>query len=125
MSLREDDLAQFFRVPVYIPVDYDGREMLLACRLTNLSVNGAFIATRKPLPLGTKIDLRFQLPGERALLSVASTVRWSRGSPQKDRPVAGVAIGMGLEFDKLTRGQRKAIFEFIKGFINEMRTRRE
>ena len=92
MTLREDDLAQFFRVPVYIPVDYDGREMLLPCRLTNISINGAFIANKPLLPLGSKIDLRFQLPGERALLSIPSTVRWSRGSPQKDRPVAGVTV---------------------------------
>jgi len=123
-ALREEDLAQFFRVPIYVPVDYDGREILRPCRITNLSVNGVFIATGKPLPLGTRVELRFQLPGQRALLTVTGTVRWSRGSPQRERPVSGSAIGMGVEFDKLSRGQKKSIYEFIRGFIAEMRAKK-
>jgi uncharacterized protein (TIGR02266 family) len=123
-ALRDEDLAQFFRVPIYVPVDYDGREILRPCRITNLSVNGVFIATPKPLPLGTPVTLRFQLPGQRSLLAVSGTVRWSRGSPQRERPVSGTAIGMGVEFDKLSRGQKKAIYEFIRAFIAEMRQRK-
>ena len=123
-ALREEDLAQFFRVPIYIPVDYDGREMLRPCRITNLSVNGAFIAVGKPLPLGTRVELRFQLPTVRALLTISGTVRWSRGSPQRERPVSGTAIGMGVEFDKLSRSQKKSIYDFIRMFIAEMRARK-
>lgn len=123
-SLPETELAQFFRVPIFIPVDYDGRAVLQTARVANLSQNGCFIATRAPLPVGTKVELRFQLPGIRELLVLPSTVRWSRGSPQAQRPVGGRAIGMGIEFDALTRAQKSNIKAFIRRFITEMRARK-
>ncbi|MCC6807844.1 MAG: PilZ domain-containing protein [Deltaproteobacteria bacterium] len=123
-TLPEQELAQFFRVPIFMPVDYDGRPMLMTARLANLSQNGCFIATPSPLAVGTKIELRFQLPGVRELIVVSCTVRWSRGSPQSQRPVGGRALGMGLEFDGLSRAQRTHIKSFIRRFITEMRARK-
>lgn len=123
-SLPEQELAQFFRVPIFLPVDYDGRPVLQTARIANLSQNGCFVATRSPLAVGTKLDLRFQLPGVRELLTLPSTVRWSRGSPQAQRPVGGRAIGMGIEFDSLTRTQKSQIKGFIRRFIAEMRARK-
>ena len=102
-------------------VDYDGRQLLQTARMSNLSQNGCFVATPKPLPVGAQIELRFQIPGVRELLCIPSTVRWSRGSPPGQRPVGGRAIGMGIEFDRLTRTQRAQVRGFIKRFIAEMR----
>jgi len=124
VSLSENDLAQFFRVPVYLPVDYDGREMLSTSRISNVSQNGVFIATTKPLPLGTEVELRFQLPSVRELIIVKGVVRWSRGSPKHEKPVPGRAIGMGVEFSKLPRAHRAHIKNFIGRFITEMRGRK-
>ncbi len=123
-GLPEQELAQFFRVPIFVPVDYDGRAVLQTARLANLSQNGCFIASRVPLAVGTKIELRFQLPGVRELLTIDSVVRWSRGSPQAQRPVGGRAMGMGIEFESLTRAQRTHIRSFIRRFITEMRARK-
>jgi uncharacterized protein (TIGR02266 family) len=121
--LPEQELAQFFRVPIFMPVDYDGRPVLQTARIANLSQNGCFIATRAPLPVGTKVELRFQLPGVRELMVVPSTVRWSRGSPLAERPVGGRATGMGIEFDALSRAQKNHVKSFIRRFIAEMRSR--
>jgi uncharacterized protein (TIGR02266 family) len=120
-ALPEQELAQFFRVSIFIPVDYDGRALLQTARIANLSQNGCFVATRVPLPVGTRLELRFQLAGVRELLIVPSTVRWSRGSPAAQRPVGGRAMGMGVEFDVLTRTQKMQIKSFIRRFIAEMR----
>ncbi len=123
-TLAERDLAQFFRVPVYLPVDYDGRKVLATSRISNLSQNGCFVATPQPLPLGSEIELRFQLPGLRELMIVTGVVRWTRGSPKEKKPIHGRAIGMGVEFAKLSRAQRAQIKLFIRRFIAEMRARK-
>jgi uncharacterized protein (TIGR02266 family) len=124
-TLSEKDLAEFFRVPVYLPVDYDGREMLSTSRISNISQHGCFIATTKPLPLGKEIELRFQLPGLRELMIVPGVVRWSRGSPKEQKPILGRAVGMGVEFSKLSRSQKMHIKNYIQRFITEMRVRKE
>lgn len=123
-ALAAQDLATFFRVPVYIPVDYDGRELLLSSRISNIGQNGMFITSPKPLPVGSALELRFQLPGVRELIAVQGVVRWSRGSPASERPVSGTSIGMGIEYVDLGRKQRAAIKDFIKRFIVEMRHKR-
>lgn len=115
------ELAKFFRVPVALTVDFDGRGLMMAARITNISKTGLFIATRAPLPVGKQAEFRFQLPGLRELVCVKGLVRWSRGSPAKDRPVAGTSIGMGVEFTEVSKQHQKSIGKFIEAFIAEMR----
>jgi uncharacterized protein (TIGR02266 family) len=121
---QDRDLAKFFRVPLLMPVDYDGRELLLQSRIANISQHGVFISTPKPLAVGTPLELRFQVPGERELMVCKGVVRWSRGSPQATRPVSGKSLGMGVEFVGLTRKQHKVLADFIARFIAEMRARK-
>ena len=122
-KITEGELAQFFRVPVVLPCDYEGREILAASRISNISQHGCFVATTKPLPVGTRVELRFQLPGLRETMRLQSIVRWSRGSPKNERPVGGRAIGMGLQFEGLSRAQKAQIKDYIRKFILQMRER--
>lgn len=115
------DLAQFFRIPVGLPVDYDGRKLMIPTRITNISKTGLFIATKAPLTVGSTGEFRFQLPGVRSLLCIQGVVRWSRGSPASERPVAGTAIGMGVEFVEVSRANQRLILDFIERFILAMR----
>lgn len=73
---------------------------------TNLSGGGLFIATAQPLPIGTELEVSFQLPGS-VVIRARAVVRWIRG-------VTGVHTpGMGLQFIGLEEKDRAAIAAFI------------
>lgn len=78
---------------VDINLEFDSLEHLLTEYLTNISRSGAFIRTRDPWPVGTRLRLRFTVMAEdpEILEGVAEVVRVS----EKPR-------GMGVEFVELT-----------------------
>ncbi len=110
-------LMRYFRVPTGdLPVDYPGRELLLGSRITNVSMHGVFVRTKKPLAQGAELVIRFRLPGSKDDIRARTVVRWSQ------RPEGrGKDGGMGLEFVDLERTEQKVIEKFVKGFIEKMR----
>jgi len=108
-------LARYFRVPTRdIAVDYPGREVLLGSAITNVSVNGVYVRTPRPLPEGTSLAIAFTLPGEKRMVRADTVVRWS---------VAGDAggRGMGLEFTRIAKRDQRAVERFVRAFIERMR----
>lgn len=63
MKQMDDKRAQR-RIPVEIWMEVEGEGELYFQRASNLSVGGAFFTQTFPLPIGTKVQLRFSLPGE-------------------------------------------------------------
>lgn len=115
-------LANYFRVPYRggIPIDYPGRDMLLQSRITNVSKNGVFVVTRNPLPKGSQFEVSFQLPGTSRPIQAECVVRWSTDSAAEGR--RGVT-GMGLEFTRIARKDRKSLEKLVKEFIADIRSR--
>lgn len=111
-------LANYFRVPYRggIPVDYPGRDVLLQSRITNISKNGVFVVTGNPLPVGSQFAITFQIPETKEAVSAECVVRWSTEDDQ-ERDVRG----MGLEFVRIARKDRKALERMIKDFLTGMR----
>ncbi len=111
-------LASYFRVPYPggIPVDYPGRDVLLQSRITNISKNGVFVVTGNPLPKGSQFEIRFQIPETRQPIHAECVVRWSSEAKSDGAP-----SGMGLEFTRIGRRERKAVEKMIKDFLTEMR----
>src|SRR5581483_3244907 len=52
------------RIPVELWIEAERDGELYFQRASNLSIGGAFFAQTIPLPLGTKVSLKFELPGE-------------------------------------------------------------
>jgi uncharacterized protein (TIGR02266 family) len=118
-------LSRYFRVPSrqVIAADYPGRDVLLKSRVTNISNNGVFISTPNPMPRGAEFDVTFTLPDSKAPITATCVVRWSTANANDGSPV--FSQGMGLEFVKIARKDKKAIEKYIREFLTTMRKKAE
>jgi uncharacterized protein (TIGR02266 family) len=117
------ELSRYFRVPSRgIAVDYPGREILLASRITNISMSGVFVRTKSPFAKGSRVTVAFCLPTAVRAINAECIVRWSTASAPKARPVGYEDVeGMGLEFTKIARADKSAIALYIEDFLQRMR----
>jgi uncharacterized protein (TIGR02266 family) len=90
---QDDDLSdqrRGDRTPVTLVVEYEGAEDLIGDYTENLSSGGAFVATSRPLAVGTAVQLVLRFPGLLEAIKIEGTVRWTRGEAE--------GAGVGLEF---------------------------
>lgn len=73
----------------------------------DISEGGLFVATYQCEPIGTGVDLRFELPTGQSV-SVRGVVRWLRGHSDDAMP------GMGIAFEGLTQEDTRVIRSFVK-----------
>jgi len=71
---------------------------------TTLGAGGLFIETETPLPPGSRLKLRFRLPGGSALHESECQVVWSRRPGDR----GSCAPGMGIEFTDRSASRRLA-----------------
>ena len=90
------------RVVLGNPVAYRFGNTIAAALTLNLSRGGLAIRTTSPLESGTKVRLRFRLPGSKRDIDAEGRVTWS------DR-----RHGMGLQFEKVDPVDQSAIDEFV------------
>jgi len=76
----------------------------------NMSEGGLFIATHQLQPIGTMVDLKFQLPMRAEPLEVRGEVRWLRPFSQD----VEAPPGMGVRFVNLTPEQNELIRAFLR-----------
>ena len=89
-------------------VDYQTVDEFFSEFARNINEGGLFVESETPHPLGTRVDLQFQLPGSDEPVQVTgSVVRTSPGSA--DEPP-----GMGIEFDDLDAQTRQRINELVR-----------
>jgi uncharacterized protein (TIGR02266 family) len=99
-SERSDDLgrppSRPGRSTVDIPVHLHGEDEPAHGVARNISPEGAFVATQRLVPVGTRLMLMLVFPGDRRPLAVRAEVRWTRsGSPTSEDPRPP---GLGLRF---------------------------
>ena len=90
------------RVVLGIPIAYRFGNTIAAALTLNLSKGGVAIRTMSPLQQGSKVRVRFRLPGSKVDIEAESRIAWS------DR-----RMGMGLQFEKVESQDQQAIDEFI------------
>lgn len=73
----------------------------------DISEGGLFVATYQLEPIGTVMDLRFELPSGEAV-AVRGVVRWLREVMDEGTP------GMGLQFQDLSERDLQIIQSFVK-----------
>jgi len=94
---------QFRRRTVRVLVEYLSDAGLCCETATTLGAGGMFIETAQPLPKGSDIKLRFQLPGSEIRHEIQGKVVWAH------HPSGDSATGMGIEFRDRAASARLAL----------------
>lgn len=87
--MKPPERRQSARVPVTLELSYFSAGQLARDLVTDVSEGGLFVRTRKPLPIGTEVELHVELP--EGVTRLQGRVVWLRG------PRAG-EDGMGIAF---------------------------
>ena len=90
------------RVVLGIPIQYRFGNTIAAALTLNLSHGGIAIRTTSPLDGGSKIKVRFRMPGSKKDVDAEGRVAWS------DR-----RVGMGIQFDKVDAANQSIIDNFV------------
>jgi uncharacterized protein (TIGR02266 family) len=96
------------REPVTLFVEYEGADDLVGDYTENLSTGGTFVATNRPLPIGTHVQLVLSFPGLLEPIAIGGIVRWTRGAtpiePTREvaqEPGAGIMFAPGPARERL------------------------
>ena len=99
------------RVDVEWSVDCETEQTFLYASITNISEMGIFVATHEPLEVGTRLTLRFALPGEEAPFNLLGQVQWVNPIRMlSDNPNPG----MGIRFVDLSSESRERIISSVR-----------
>ena len=90
------------RVVLGIPIQYRFGNTIAAALTLNLSHGGIAIRTTSPLDAGTKIKIRFRMPGSKRDIDAQGHVAWS------DR-----RVGMGIQFESVEPAHQAVIDGFV------------
>ncbi len=104
------------RVPVQVPVFFDGADRLLVGYSRDLSPSGLFVQTAATVQVGMRCALAFSLPGtEDAVKVIGRVVRTV--PPEESFDAENLRIpGMGIEFERFGgSNDRRAIDRFLHG----------
>ena len=85
----------------------DSGERSLQGRLRDLSMDGAFLRTADPFPVGKQVRLKFRL--EEKVLEVTGAVRHSE-----------LGYGMGIQFLEIPTGQRKILETYLSALLERL-----
>jgi uncharacterized protein (TIGR02266 family) len=90
------------RVVLGIPIQYRFGNTIAAALTLNLSRGGIAIRTTSPLEAGSRIRVRFRMPGSERDIDAEGRVAWS------DR-----RVGMGIQFERVDPGHQSLIDNFV------------
>ena len=90
------------RVVLGIPIQYRFGNTIAAALTLNLSHGGIAIRTTSPLESGTRLKVRFRMPGSKADIDAEGRVAWH------DR-----RVGMGIQFESVSPASQTLIDNFV------------
>jgi uncharacterized protein (TIGR02266 family) len=90
------------RVVLGIPIQYRYGNTIAAALTLNLSRGGIAIRTTSPLDPGSKVKVRFRMPGSKRDIDAEGRVAWS------DR-----RVGMGIQFEQVDPANQAVIDTFV------------
>ncbi|MHC4910684.1 MAG: GGDEF domain-containing protein, partial [Planctomycetota bacterium] len=102
------------RVPLEVPVYFDGVDSLLVGYTRDLSPSGIFVQTSAPVEIGMRCALNFPLPGHDGRVHVIGRVVRTVPAPITSDEQAARIPGMGVEFERFSgRKDRRVIESFL------------
>ncbi|OGQ58852.1 MAG: hypothetical protein A3J24_02485 [Deltaproteobacteria bacterium RIFCSPLOWO2_02_FULL_53_8] len=107
------------RVPISTPADFThGDNPAQTGFIQNIGEGGTFLHTNVSLLVGTKLRLRFSLPGIDRVFHLSGAVEWSTyDSPAAHRTLFG---GYGVMFMDITDDERDALNGFVKEELSKL-----
>ncbi|MCB0482856.1 MAG: PilZ domain-containing protein [Flavobacteriales bacterium] len=99
------------RVDIEIDVDLSSYGPYALSKLENVSIGGAFVKSDTLHPVGTKLKLKFKLPGDKTPIEAEGEVMWTykqRGASLMNNS------GLGVKFTQIMQSDRDRIRTFIK-----------
>jgi PilZ domain len=85
--------------------------------LLDLGLLGAFVERGEGLPVGTRLVLRFPLPGNEIPVAVVCRVAWWH-SAEKRLVSKALPAGLGLEFVEISSTDRGRLREHLVGYLS-------
>ena len=108
---RMDERRRDARVPVNIWVEeYMGDDLYIQ-QAGNISVGGVFFERTIPHPIGTRIKLRFELPGREGLIETLGEVVSAPEDPAE--------YGAGVRFVDLDPVEEKLLRNFVDEYLKK------
>lgn len=108
------------RVPLEVPVYFDGAESQLVGYTRDLSPSGIFVQTSMPLDIGMRCAFAFPLPGSDRKVHVIGRVVRSVPTEISEEHHEVRIPGMGVEFERFGGpGDRHSISEYLHRHENE------
>jgi uncharacterized protein (TIGR02266 family) len=98
------------RVVLGIPIQYRYGNTIAAALTLNLSRGGIAIRSTSPLENGSKIKVRFRMPGSKRDIDAEGRVAWS------DR-----RVGMGIQFEQVDPANQSIIDNFVDAHFSSNR----
>lgn len=99
--VAENEKRRETRIPVDLWIEAEREGELYYQRATNLSVGGAFFVQTIPLPLGTRVTLKFTLPGDSHEIACEGDI------------VSAKELGMGVQFVSLAAADRTRLEKML------------
>jgi uncharacterized protein (TIGR02266 family) len=100
---------EFLRLPTHIHIDLGGGANHQFTTVRDISQGGLFIATRRPLEVGSVVQLILEIDLAESPLEVSGTVSRVRSEPRGGEPV-----GMGISFSRLDPEVQQAISRIVQ-----------
>ncbi|RLB58266.1 MAG: hypothetical protein DRI34_05385 [Deltaproteobacteria bacterium] len=106
------ELRSYSRVFGGFPVQYLYQDRWHQAEVYNISQQGAFIKCDEPAPAGSRLEVRFVLPGIDAELKVAAQVNWVN----REQPGPGTLTpsGMGVMFLFLSQADSHSLDRYME-----------
>lgn len=100
------------RRSLFVEVQVQDHDELYIHKARNLSLGGMFLDAPLPLPPGTRLGLKFALPGVGSV-AVEAEVRWNTDMAGEDTRVPHP--GMGVVFAGVAPDKQALIAQFVDG----------
>lgn len=105
---REDD-----RQTIELKVEYNRLNAFFADYTNNISKGGTFIATEKPLDVGTEFMFKLYVPTLEEPLRIRGRVKWTVSKEEVDDGRAA-SSGMGIRFIYRDDNERAKLHRFVE-----------
>ena len=103
------------RVSISWPARINPADESLNVQLKDISLGGAFVVCRQPMPLSQKFRIAIEAP-EQSQLELNAEVVWSNANVPEDKVINR---GMGIRFINNSDGDRKRLNDLIISFMEE------
>ena len=119
--MADDDRRREARAPIELKVEYKRLNTFFYDYTKNISKDGTFIKTEKPLDVSTIFLFKLMLPMQTEPLALRGEVRWvvKDGSPLPPQVPEGHDAGMGIKFVYDSPGQREQLENIVQRMMTD------